>query len=113
MIVAKPHPAINPKTPEQYGVSRDQIDGDTRQARHVVKSWDELKFTKHPLQKADPTYRYLFHTPKYRHGAHTTPVDTDIIAIWFGPFGDMLRHDPRSPYVTEGYVCLLYTSRCV
>ena len=104
VIVAKPHPAIKPKTPEQYGVSLDQLDGDTRQARHVVKTWEQLRDTKHPLQKKDSAFRYLFHTPKYRHGAHTTPVDTDIIAVWFGPFGDMLRHDPRTPYVTEGYI---------
>jgi nitrate reductase alpha subunit len=32
------------------------------------------------------------------------PVDTDIIAIWFGPFGDMLRRDKRQPFVTESYV---------
>ena len=24
--------------------------------------------------------------------------------MWFGPFGDLLRHDKRTPYVTEGYI---------
>jgi nitrate reductase alpha subunit len=32
------------------------------------------------------------------------PVDSDMIAILFGPFGDIHRHDKRMPYVTEGYV---------
>ncbi|MGB9605789.1 MAG: hypothetical protein ACPL88_07930, partial [Bryobacteraceae bacterium] len=27
-----------------------------------------------------------------------------MIAILFGPFGDIYRHDKRSPFVTEGYV---------
>ena len=33
-------------------------------------------------------YKFIFHTPKYRHGAHTMPIDTDMIAVLFGPFGD-------------------------
>ncbi|PSM30968.1 molybdopterin oxidoreductase, partial [Haliangium sp. UPWRP_2] len=63
-----------------------------------------MEKTQHPLRRADPQFRFTFHTPKYRHGAHTTPVDTDIVAVWFGPFGDLLRHDKRTPYVTEGYI---------
>jgi len=31
-------------------------------------------------------------------------VDTDVVAIWFGPFGDIYRHDKRMPYITEMYV---------
>ena len=49
-------------------------------------------------------FKFIFHTPKYRHGAHTTPIDTDMIAVLFGPFGDLYRHDKRSPFVAEGYV---------
>ncbi|GDX79309.1 hypothetical protein LBMAG42_11200 [Deltaproteobacteria bacterium] len=104
VIVASPHPAINPKSPEDYGVDRNKLDGDTRQARHVVKPWKEVAKTQHPLQAEHPEYKFIFHTPKYRHGAHTTPVDTDIVAVWFGPFGDMLRHDKRTPFITENYV---------
>ncbi len=48
--------------------------------------------------EADDGYRFIFHTPKYRHGAHTTPIDTDLIAMLFGPFGDMYRHDKRTPW---------------
>jgi nitrate reductase / nitrite oxidoreductase, alpha subunit len=31
-------------------------------------------------------------------------VDTDLMAVWFGPFGDMYRRDKRMPWVGEGYV---------
>ncbi|MBK8201595.1 MAG: hypothetical protein IPK68_04510 [Bdellovibrionales bacterium] len=49
-------------------------------------------------------YTHVYHTPKYRHGAHTTAVDTDFTSVWFGPFGDVYRRDKRMPSVVEGYV---------
>lgn len=102
-IVAKPHPLIRPKSLKDYGLDKDDQSADIRQARHVVRTVDELLATHHPLM-SDPGFRFVFHTPKYRHGAHTTPVDTDIVAIWFGPFGDMYRTDPRKPFITEAFV---------
>lgn len=102
VIVAKPHPAIRPRTPASYGVADSDLTADARQARHVVKPWANVATTTHPL--AADGFRFIFHTPKYRHGAHTTPVDTDIVAIWFGPFGDMHRRDPRMPFVAEAFV---------
>lgn len=102
VIVAKPHPLITPKTPEDYGVNRSDLSVDARQARNVQKDWAALKVTQHPLLKDG--YKFIFHTPKYRHGTHTTPVDIDIIAVWFGPFTDMHRRDKRMPYVGEAYV---------
>lgn len=104
VIVGKKHPCIMPDEPTKYGVDINDLSSDTRQARNVVKPWSELKNTQHPLQKADKDYKFIFHTPKFRHGAHTTPVDTDIIAVWFGPFGDMHRRDKRMPFVSELYV---------
>jgi nitrate reductase alpha subunit len=102
VIVAPPHEALKPKRPEDYGVARDDLSCETRQGRNVVKTWAETKRTAHPLAKDG--YRFIFHTPKYRHGAHQTPIDTDQVAVLFGPFGDVYRHDPRSPFVAEGYV---------
>lgn len=102
VIVAESHPLIRPKTPEEYGVNRSQMDGETLQARHVIMTVDEMLQSVHPLKQDG--HQFIFHTPKYRHGAHTTPVDTDIIAVWFGPFGDIHRHDSRTPFVTEMYV---------
>ncbi|REK48173.1 MAG: molybdopterin oxidoreductase [Bacteroidetes bacterium] len=104
VIVSKPHPSIKPDSPEKYGVSKDNLSTDIRQGRNVVKPWSELNKTTHPLTKTDKDFKFIFHTPKYRHGAHTTPVDTDIVAVWFGPFGDMHRKDKRNPFVAELYV---------
>ena len=103
VIVARPHPLLRPKTPEDYGAARADLSGDSRQARHVVLTVDEVLATKHPLMREEG-YRFIFHTPKYRHGAHTTPVDTDVCAVWFGPFGDMYREDKRKPFVNEMFV---------
>ncbi len=102
VIVAKPHPLLRPKSPEDYGAPRSDLSGDARQARNVILTVDELLQTEHPLKKYG--YEFIFHTPKYRHGAHTTPTDVDIIAVWFGPFGDMHRADRRMPMVGEMYI---------
>ncbi|MDV2504315.1 MAG: molybdopterin-dependent oxidoreductase [bacterium] len=102
VIVSAPCEALRPSGPEDYGVSLSDISGETRQGRNVVKTWAETKRSPHPLVKDG--YRFVFHTPKFRHGAHTMPVDTDMIAMLFGPFGDIYRHDKRTPFVAEGYV---------
>jgi len=102
VIVAKPHPAIRPLGPSAYGLKESDLSCETRQIRNVVVPWTELVKRPHPL--VPKGYEFLFITPKYRHGAHTTPVDTDQVAVWFGPFGDVYRRDKRKPFVTEGYV---------
>ena len=102
VIVAPKHEAIRPVGPEEYGVKLDDMTCDVRCGRNVVKTWAKLKDSPHPLIKDG--YRFVFHTPKYRHGAHTNPIDTDIVAVLFGPFGDIHRADKRCPFVTEGYV---------
>jgi nitrate reductase alpha subunit len=104
VILAKPHPAIRPKTPEDYGLLRSDLTVETRQVRHVQYDGDALLKTQHPLRALNHTH--IYHTPKYRHGAHTTPVDTDFTGVLFGPFGDVYRHDKRLPSNTEGYVDL-------
>jgi nitrate reductase alpha subunit len=102
VIVAQAHPLLRPKGPKDYGVDPTDVSGDMRQGRHVIKTVEEVLASKHPL--LDNEYKFIFHTPKYRHGAHTTAVDTDVVAAWFGSFGDMLRRDKRMPFVTEAYV---------
>jgi nitrate reductase alpha subunit len=102
VIVARPHPAIRPKTPEDYGFPRSRRDWSARQGRNVVVTPEELLQTRHP--NLDAGYRSVFHTPKYRHGSHTTPIDTDIMSNFFGPFGDMYRRDRRTPHVGEAYL---------
>jgi nitrate reductase / nitrite oxidoreductase, alpha subunit len=102
VIVSKPHPAIRPKRPEDYGLDPKDVSTETRQVRNVLRTTEELLASKHPLKQL--AYTHVYHTPKYRHGAHSTPVDTDYTAVWFGPFGDVYRHDKRMPSNTEGYV---------
>jgi nitrate reductase alpha subunit len=101
-IVAAKHPAIRPKTPKDWGIADDDRSHITRQMRNSAYSVNELLRTRHPLK--DQGFRYVFHTPKYRHGAHTMPIDTDYMAALFGPFGDIYRRDKRSPGTGEMYV---------
>jgi len=101
VIVGGAHPAMRHSTPDKYGLDVNDLRAETRQVRNVNKPWSELKNTKHPL--AGQGFRFLFITPKYRHAVHTTPADVDTVAAFFGPFGDVYRHDKRSPYVGEGY----------
>jgi len=103
-IVAHPHPAIQPYGPEKYGIAEDDRAGETRQVRNTMLTPEEMLKSTHPLRELNEGYDYIYLTPKYRHGAHTMPVDTDIIAALFGPFGDMHRNDKRKPWVGEGYV---------
>lgn len=102
VIVGHPHPAIKPKSPEEYGFKSSDLSCEARQVRNVILTPEELLNTQHPLKSKK--FTHVYHTPKYRHGAHTTPVDTDITGVWFGPYGDVYRYDKRQPSVTEGYV---------
>jgi nitrate reductase alpha subunit len=103
VIVAEKHEAIRPTSPEAWGFSSGDLSSETRQVRNVVKTVDETLKSKHPL-KLKLQYSHVYHTPKYRHGAHSTPIDTDFNSVLFGPFGDVYRHDKRLPFVVEGYV---------
>lgn len=102
VIISKKVPLLNPAQPADYGLKHDDLHTETRQVRNVVKIWADLKTTKHPLIKDG--YRFLFITPKYRHGAHSTPIDLDVITVWYGPFGDIYRRDKRMPWVGEAYL---------
>jgi nitrate reductase alpha subunit len=102
VIVCPACEVLRPAGPEVYGVPQSDTSCETRQGRNVMKTWAETKVSAHPLVKDG--YRFVFHTPKYRHGAHTMPIDTDQVAVLFGPFGDIYRRDKRMPFVSEGYV---------
>ncbi|MEK6728105.1 MAG: molybdopterin-dependent oxidoreductase [Candidatus Omnitrophota bacterium] len=102
VIVCGAKDLIRPKGPQDYGLSLEDQSCEVRQVRNVVVAPANLTKTKHPRIKDGLAFIYI--TPKYRHGAHTTPVDTDIISMWFGPFGDPYRRDNRMPWVGEGYV---------
>lgn len=102
VIVSKAHPSINPKGPESYGIDRNDLSAETRQVRNVVKPWSDVKITKHPLDSKG--YKFVMYTPKYRHACHSMAASQDLSVVYFGPFGDIYRHDKRMPYVGEGYV---------
>ena len=101
-ILAAPHPAIRPKGPADWGIAADDRGHMSRQMRNSTYDVGALLETRHPLHERG--WDHVFHTPKYRHGAHTMPVDTDFMAALFGPFGDMYRRDKRSPSTGEMYV---------
>jgi nitrate reductase alpha subunit len=101
IVAPKNFSALKPTPPEQYGLQRDDLSTETRQVRNVIKTPDEVVQSQHP--RAKDGLRFIFITPKYRHGAHTTPVDLDVLAVYFGPFGDIYRRDKRSPWVGEVY----------
>jgi nitrate reductase / nitrite oxidoreductase, alpha subunit len=103
ILVARPHPAMRPTGPADWNVPLDDPHIHARQMRNVMRPGDEiLEATRHPLLEGG--YDHIFHTPKYRHGAHTTPVDTDYMMALFGPFGDLYRRDRRVPGTGELYV---------
>ncbi|MBF0520826.1 MAG: molybdopterin-dependent oxidoreductase [Nitrospirae bacterium] len=102
VIVASPHPLIKPKTPEAYGWPSSDLSRETRQARNVVYTVDQLLKTEHPLIK--DKYNFIWLTPKYRHSVHTMFADLDYLSVWWGPFGDIYRKDKRKPWVGEGYI---------
>ena len=101
IVAPKNLAALKPASPEQYGLKRDDLSTETRQVRNVIKTPQELVQSKHP--RTPDGLKFIFITPKYRHGAHTTPVDLDVLAVYFGPFGDIYRRDKRSPWVGEVY----------
>ncbi|MEY7849579.1 molybdopterin-dependent oxidoreductase [Natrarchaeobius sp. A-rgal3] len=102
------HPVIDPATPEDLEwEDEDNISGadsEARQVRNQIYTPKELTDTEHPLKALDAGYDYSYMTPKYRHGTHTFANSLPNIAVWWGPFGDMERHDERSPYYGEGYI---------
>ncbi|MFQ5762775.1 MAG: molybdopterin oxidoreductase, partial [Candidatus Bathyarchaeia archaeon] len=103
-IIAKPHPAIKPKQPVDYGLDPNDLSVEVRQVRNVPKPWSEVKKTQHPLMAKG--YSHPLYTPKYRHACHSMGASTDLDVVFFGPFGDFYRHDKRTPWIGEGYVDL-------
>jgi nitrate reductase alpha subunit len=100
-IVASDHPAVRPKRPADWNIPAGDRSHITRQMRNTTYDVDALLKSEHPLRAQG--WDRVFHTPKYRHGAHTMPIDTDFMAALFGPFGDMYRRDRRAPGAGEMY----------
>jgi len=103
-IMARPHPAIRPRGPEDYGLDPNDLGVEVRQVRNVVRTPEELLESNHPLQEKGFTHVLI--TPKYRHACHSAGASTDLDVVSWGPFGDFYRHDKRKPWVSEGYIDL-------
>ena len=104
VIIGKSRAFALMASPESYGLETDGNSlhiAENRQGRNVVLTTAQLMKTEHPLKKHG--YNICFNTPKYRHGAHTTAIDTDLMTLWWGPFGDIYRHDKRKPSSGEGF----------
>jgi nitrate reductase alpha subunit len=101
VIMAGAGSVIRPSPPQAFGLAISDLSCEARQVRNVVRSADQIVASRHPLGQG-----LVFITPKYRWGAHTTPIDSDLITVFFGPFGDLYRRDKRMPYVGESYVDL-------
>lgn len=104
VILANPHPLINPTQPEAYGLDPKNQSTEVRQVRNIVMNADQIAESKHPLRKQGFTHVLI--TPKYRHACHTIGASTDTDIIIWGPFGDYYRHDKRKPWIGEGYIDL-------
>ena len=96
MDLTKPHPLINPRGPEAYGVARD-LGAETRQYR--------TSCTRGPSSatsiRCEPT---TYRTPARRSiaGRATRPRRPTGSRDAFGPFGDPYRRDPRRPWDARG-----------
>jgi nitrate reductase alpha subunit len=104
VLMATPHPLIEPAQPSDYGLDIDDRSVEVRQVRHVVRTPDEIVASRHPLR--DEGFSHVLVTPKFRHACHSMGASTDTDVLIFGPFGDFYRHDSRKPWVSEGYVDL-------
>ncbi len=102
VLMALPHPLIQPAQPEQYGLRTDDLSVEVRQVRNVVRSPEEIASSKHPLRAQG--FTHILVTPKFRHACHSMGASTDTDVLIFGPFGDFYRHDKRKPWMSEGYV---------
>ena len=97
------HPSIKPRGPEELRrprVAARRRDAPVPQRRAHLGGAQARRSTR--CTEHDPAYRFVFQTPKYRWGAHSTAVDSDWIAMLFGPFGDPYRRDPRTPVDGRG-----------
>ena len=112
VIVAPQHETLRPDGPEKYGVKLDDLSCETRGGRNVVKTWAVLKTCPHPLIKDG--YKFFFHTLKYRHGTHTMPIDTDMIAVLSAQTGSQVafavweggQAEVGAPKMRTGWIAL-------
>ena len=86
-VIVGRHPALRPKRPGLGLLFQRPVGGRAPGEKHPV-------FFRGASEDEAPAdvqgFKFIFHTPKYRHCTHTTAGDTDMVAVWFGPFGDAI-----------------------
>jgi len=95
-VIVSSNPLIRPN---DYGISRDDMDPENRTVRNIRLPWSEVKQTKNPLWEAG--FRYYFLTPKTRHTVHSSWSVTDWMNLWDSNFSDPYRADKRLPNVSD------------
>ncbi|MFQ5966101.1 MAG: molybdopterin-dependent oxidoreductase [Acidimicrobiia bacterium] len=95
-VIVSSNPLIRP---EDYGVSRDELDPDLRTVRNIKLPWSEVRNTTNPLWEQG--FNFYFLTPKTRHTTHSSWAVTDWEVLWGSNFTDPHRRDTRYPHVGD------------
>jgi nitrate reductase alpha subunit len=95
-VIVSTNPLIRPN---DYGVSRDEMDAELRTIRNIKMSWAEVSQTKNPLWEQG--YNFYFLTPKSRHTVHSSWGSQDWMVLWQSNFADPYREDKRLAHVGD------------
>ncbi|MCB1125883.1 MAG: molybdopterin-dependent oxidoreductase, partial [Verrucomicrobiae bacterium] len=98
-VIVSSNPLIRPN---DYGISRDDMDPERRTVRNIKLPWAEAKQTKNPLWEQG--YNFYFLTPKTRHSVHSSWYSQDLMVLWQSNFTDPYREDKRLAHVGDQQV---------
>ena len=98
-VIVSSNPLIRPN---DYGISRTEMDPEKRTIRNIKLPWAEAKQTKNPLWEQG--YNFYFLTPKTRHSVHSSWYSQDLMVLWQSNFADPYREDKRMAHVGDQQV---------
>ena len=81
--------------PDDYGLTTDHTDAESRHVRNIKMPWSRVKTTKNPLWEQG--FHFYCVTPKTRHTVHSQWSNVTWHRVWASNFGDQLRTDKRQP----------------
>ncbi|HDZ22475.1 MAG TPA: hypothetical protein ENH80_06045 [Phycisphaerae bacterium] len=97
IVIPSDFDAIRPK---DYGVPKDELDGDLRCIFNEKWPWSQVKKSENPLTTKHDL-NAVFVTCKTRHRVHSSWSTVDWNVIWCSNYGDPFRLDNRSPWIGE------------
>lgn len=100
-VIVSSNPLIRPN---DFGISRDDIDADRRTIRNIRLPWNEVKDTTNPLWEEG--FNFYFLTPKTRHSVHSSWAVTDWNVLFASNFADPYRSDKRLPHVGDQQILM-------